>query len=301
MDPLRSRAKIKLAGTCLLILTCASIPSARAQNQVQRPRNAVTVLLGDSPYLGIQMEDVTSNDVAKHILSGERGVIVKQVEKGSPAETAKIQEKDVILEFSGMPVLSAAQLSRMVHETPVGRKVDIVVSRDGRKLNLTAQIGEREGQPGLGRNYDMLPGDGRGFEFFGPEGRAFRFRVPGGNQFFYQMPGMGGRVLEGQRLGLNVEPLSDQMAEFLGVKERRGVLVTSVAKDSPAASKLKAGDVVVQADGQNVYSPDDLARIVQRKEGGSIDLKIVRDKRDLTVTVDLPNTGSPKERRGFRL
>jgi serine protease Do len=295
MSSFASVGKFRAAGLIFLLLAFGMTPALLAQGKsVQK---TVSVALDGFSYLGIQMEDVTADNMAKYKLSGERGVIIKSVEKGSPAEAAKLQENDVILEYAGMPVMSTMQLSRMVRETPVGRKVDIVVSRDGKKVNLAAEIGKREGPVSLDRGITMLPrqDEGRGFELFGPNGRIFQFRVPEGKGAFnYLLP--RGFTLDKPRLGVTLEPLTDQMAEFLGVPGKKGALVTSVEQGSPAASKLKAGDVITRADNQSVDNPDDLARIVRNKGDGRIDLKVVRDKKEVSIAVDLPKNpdGHPK-------
>ncbi len=289
-----SRIRNGLAGLSLILFACSSsTPPAQAQRRTMPDRSAIVVAQGENSYLGIRMEDVTAADVGRYKLSAERGVIVKGVDKGSPAESAGIKLDDVILEYGSMSVFSAAQLARMVRETPAGRKVEIVVSRDGKRITLSAEIGGRGAGPKWAPN-------GEGFQFFGPEGRMFQFRIPGGNQFFYDAPGLGG-AFGRTRLGVTVEPLTDQMADFLGVKERRGVLVTSVVQDSPAASKLRAGDVIVQADGQNVYGPEDLARIIRDKDDGTVQFKVVREKQELSVSVDLQKTDTTRDRRGLRL
>jgi len=287
----------------LLLVACGVVPVSYAQ---EKPvRKVLRVELDGSSYLGIQMEDVTAANLAKYKLTDERGVIVRSVEKGSPAEAAKLQENDVILEYAGQPVMSTTQLARMVRETPIGRKVEIIVSRDGKKANLTVEIGKREEPMSLDRRITILPreGDGKGFDFFGPDGRRFQFSIPGSRGFMYGIPGPGGLAfsLERPRLGVTLEPLTGQMAEFLGVPGKKGVLVTSVEQGSPAATKLKAGDVITRADNQTVDSPDDLARLVQKKNDGKIDLTVIREKKEVSITVELPQRDTGKEKRGFRL
>jgi serine protease Do len=287
----------------LVLVACGVVPVLYAQEKTI-PK-VVRVEIDGSSYLGIQMEDVTADNMAKYKLTNERGVVVRSVEKGSPAEAAKLQENDVILEYAGQPIMSTMQLARMVRETPIGRKVEIVVSRDGKKVNLTAEIGKREGPMSLDRGITLLPreGEGRGFEFFGPDGRSFQFRIPNGREFMYGTPGLGGRVFsfERPRLGVMLEPLTDQMAEFLGVPGKKGVLVTSVEQGSPSATKLKAGDVITRADNRTVENPDDLARIVQNKDDGKVELKVIRDKKEIAITVELPQKNHGTARRGYRL
>ncbi len=274
-------------------------PLAAAQ-EVYSIDKEVRVGIGGG-YLGIEMEDVTADNMATYKLTSERGVIVRSVVKGSPAEAAGLQDKDVILEYAGMPVFSAQQMTRLVRETPVGRKVDLVVSRDGKKINLTAKIDKREAGPGAPENEPDV------MMFGAPGGRTFRFRTPeGGN--WPEMPGVPGmgpvwkEESSKPRLGVTLQPLTDQMADFLGVPGRKGVLVTSVVEGTPAVGKLKAGDVIVRADNQPIEDLGDLTRIVRGKpEGGKIELKIVRDKKEILVTVDLAGTGSKPQSQGFKL
>lgn len=244
-------------------------------------------------FLGIQMEDVTPDNMATYKLNSERGVIVRSVEKGSPAEAAGVQEKDVILEYAGTPVFSSMELSRLVRETPPGRKVDIAVSRDGKRVALSAKVAEREGPLSrVERGFQIMPrGDSRGFAFSFPPGME-------------QGLPFGGELRTGRpRLGVSLQPLTDQMAAFFGVTGRKGVLVTSVTEGSAAAGKLRAGDVIVSADGQPVNDPEDLTRIVQGKNEGALDLKVIRDKKEVTVSVTLPGSEEQRNRRsgGYRL
>jgi serine protease Do len=259
--------------------------SSDAQAQVLR-------IGGSGAYLGVRMEDVTAGNMAKYKLTREIGVIVRSVEKGSPAEAATLQENDVILEYCGIPVISAIQLGRLVEETPVGRQVDLVISREGKRLNLTAKLGER------GRsNIEVLPRGqlGEGFDFVVPGGRGLLFRGPGGSRSFsFDFP-----FETRPRLGVTLEPLTGQMAEFLGVPGKEGALVTSVTKGSPADTKLRAGDVIISADGKSIRNPEDLTGIIRGKEkGATTELRLIRDKKEITVSVQLDDGSSG---RGYKV
>jgi serine protease Do len=207
----------------------------------------------------------------------------------------------VILEFAGTSVQSVQQMRRLVRETPVGRKVDLVVSRGSMKINLTARIGKRETVGGGAENEPDI------MMFGAPGGRTFHFRTPeeGNWPEMPGMPGMGPSWKEESskpRLGVTLQPLTDQMAEFLGVPGRKGVLVTSVVEGSPAVGRLKAGDVIVRADNQPIEDLGDLTRTVRGKpEGGKLELKVVRDKKEIVITVDLAGTGAKPQNRGFKL
>jgi serine protease Do len=266
--------------------------------QTGRPRGTTRIYLNEpGPYLGVEIEDVTAENMPSYKLGSERGVIVRSVEKESPAEYADLRKNDVILEYAGMPVFSASQLTRLVAETPPGRKVDLVVSRDGTKTTVTAKIaeGERRGMYLDKGPLRIVPRSG--FEFAVPGGQMFRHSFPEGK--FDRFSDLLGR--ERSRLGLTLEDLTDQMGDFLGVPGKKGALVTSVAEGSPAAAaNLKAGDVIVRAGEEIVTDPQDLIRAVERRASGSrIDLKVVRDKKEITVPVDLP--GAERKTGGYNL
>ncbi len=294
----------------LVVLAAACMAFWASEKPAQAQRKVITRTIEvntDNPFLGIEMEDVTADNLATYKLSGERGVIVKRVEKGSPAESAGLQEKDVIWEFAGIPVISAVQLSRMVKETPIGRKVDLVVSREGKKMNLSAKIGKREsGDDAEARHVEIMPGWGGSgnFDFRTPAPRSYSLRIPEGEMHSFEAPEKGVFVYSNEkpRLGVTLQPVTDQMAEFLGVPEKKGALVSSVTAGSPAAGKLKAGDVITKAGQTAIAGPEDLIRAVSKVEkGGKIELSIVRDKKPLSLSIELPKEDSKDSKGGYRL
>jgi serine protease Do len=260
-----------------------ALPSSQAQTRVF---SNVPQLGLDGAYLGIQMKDVAGADVSKYKLSSERGVIVSSVIKGSPAETANLKEEDVILEFGGFAVWSSSQFSRLVQETPAGRKVDMVVSRDGKRINLTATLENRDGRSAE-RQIEIFPNDR-----FGPGQRSFQFRLP-------DMPDRPAANPSPQkaRLGVTVQPLTDQLGAFFGAPGNKGVLVASVLEGSPSTGKLKSGDVIISIDGKSVENPDELTRLIRAKSDGAVNLKVIRDKKEIPVVVNLPAS----DEKGYKL
>jgi serine protease Do len=254
------------------------------------PSRQVIRLGLDGAYLGIEMEEVTADNMAKFHLSSETGVIVRAVEKGSPAEAARLQVNDVILEYAGVPVLSAATLSRLVQETPANRTVSLAVSREGKKINLSAKLALRR---------DGIAAVERGNLLINPDDVLGRLnsRPLGNGTFSFTIPRDGSRALglisSGPRLGITVENLTAQMAEFLGVTGKKGVLVNNVNPGSPAAAVLKAGDVILALDQKPVTTPADLTQAMAKKEAGSkVEFRIVRDKKEITLSVDLPKSSA---------
>jgi serine protease Do len=283
---MKSFSRFALIAVSAFLLCCAISLPAQAQAD---PFPNIMRMNTSGSFLGIEMDDVSAANMSKFKLNSERGVIIRSVVKGSPAAEAGLHEGDVILEYAGFQVWSAQQLSRLVAETPPGRKAELVVSRDGKRMTLTAKIGTRGGTTIIGRGNET-PGDGmnRGFG-----DRMFIFPRPNQRD---NPPGESGRP----RLGLTLLPLSEQLAGTLGVPGKHGALVSSVQAGSPSAGKLQAGDVIISADGKEIRDADELIRIVGEKTEGTLALKVVRDKKQISVSVTLPSLPTP-EGRGIKL
>ena len=299
-----SFSKFRIAIPATIFACILAACSAAAQNRSIIIQNNS----GDS-FLGISMEDVTVSNMSEYKLTDEKGAIVRSVQEGSPAEEAGLRENDVIVEFEGQAVLSTRQFSRLVSETPIGRKVAVTVSRDGKRINLSATIGERTGSSAAQR-FETIPGDGqieRLFELFPPgsqwnpreipmnppdsRARPQRPDAPGGRQG-------AERSEQRPRLGVETQPLTEQMAGFLSVPGGKGVLITSVINGSASEGKLKAGDVVIGVNDREVESPADLTRFVQ-EASGEITVRIIRDKKQVSVNINLASDEVPGG--GYRL
>jgi serine protease Do len=282
-----SFAKISVAVTLVFFACCAVSPLSHAQSG-----SLPNILQVNTPgsYLGVQMEDVTAANMSKFKITSERGVIVQSVVKGSPAEEAGLHDEDVILEYGGFQVWSAQHFSRLVEETPPGRKVDLAVSRDGKRITMTAKIATRSGRTMVGRA-EMPPGNRTDRDLLD---RLFVLPRPD------QRDNAPGEPAGKPRLGVTLLPLSEQHAESLGVPGKKGVLVSSVSEGSPSAGKLHAGDVIISADGKETREPEQLTRIVREKSEGILALKVVRDKKQISIDVNMPALPGG-EGRGLKL
>jgi serine protease Do len=247
-----------------LALPVAAQPPAPAAPRVKIP----VVNRGPASYLGVGVVEVDS-EIAKSIgLKEERGVQVTQVDADSPASKAGLKEHDVILDYNGQRIEGTAQFVRMVSETPVGRKAALEIFRNGSNQTLSAQIGSRTGQ-----NYS--------FSVDAPMSAL----APTPPSVEFTMPDIPSGLLgwQSSTLGYMSEPIDGQLAEFFGVKE--GVLVRSVVAKSPAEKAgLKAGDVIVRADGAAVKSPREITGMLRRqRENKHLSLTVVRAHRELTL------------------
>jgi putative serine protease PepD len=72
------------------------------------------------------------------------GAFVEQVTDGGAAEVAGIQSGDVIVQFAGQPVNTAADLTAMVRAQPAGAEVDVVVVRESERVSFSVVLGDAE-------------------------------------------------------------------------------------------------------------------------------------------------------------
>jgi serine protease Do len=274
-------ASLLIVGTLLAVsgrpLPAQQAPSPDASERMQRMLHRMSLFEDDQSWLGIELEDVTQAKVQQLKLPGEYGAIVSHVEENSPAAKAGLKVNDVILEFGGMRVWSAAQLKQLVNETPPGRNVSLRISRNGRQLNVqvtTATAG--------------------GHAFAWPSFHAPRINFPPG--FFNQLAPFETRG----RLGIEAEDLTPQLASYFGVKQGKGVLITQVEAGSPAAKAgLKAGDCLVSVDSKEVASLSDLRSALrdQTESNHTVTLGLVRKGHEESVRVNLqpPRTPNPEQ------
>ena len=247
------------------------------------PRNSrVFVQNAGSSFLGVGVSEVDTERAKALNLKEERGVEVKNVDEDSPAAKAGVKVGDVVLEYNGQRVEGTEQFVRFVRETPVGRQVKLLISRNGASQTLTASIGSRPS------NMVFVGGDD--FTFKMPE-----IRIP-------DMP----RALtswQSRSLGVESESLSSQLAEFFGVKE--GVLVRSVIKGTAAEKAgLKAGDVITRIGDRKVSSPKDIPNALRSVSAGKVfPVTVTRDRKEMTLnaTIEEKSSGSGPRRRAVRM
>jgi membrane-associated protease RseP (regulator of RpoE activity) len=262
----------------------------------------LAVLGGRGGHLGVSVKDVDPS------VQGRSGAIVEEVREGSAAEKAGIRAGDVIAEFDGERVRGVRHLTRLVSETPEGRSVKAVVERDGKRVELTVTP-ESSAMAYGGRDLELVVPPMRFERLPGVEKelrRELERSLPReGTWSFRGRPGevFGFRMNERGRLGVSVQPLEGQLAEYFGTSN--GVLVNSVEKDSPAAKAgLKAGDVVTAVNGRAVSDPAALIDAVRdADDGATLSIDIVRDKKPQSLKAELEKREAvemPKRRQPVR-
>jgi serine protease Do len=251
---------------------------------VQDVQRHFQVLGGRDVQIGVSIADLEGDEAQKM-----SGAVVSEVRDDSPAAKAGLAPGDIVVEFDGEKVRSARHLSRIVGESPAGRSVKVVVQREGRRVDLqvTPEAALAHGDNEF--RFRRMPNPE--FEFNPPN---FRFDGPPRRGFLEEhgleeeedadvmvMPRGRGR------LGIRIQDITPQLGEFFGTD--KGVLVTSVEPESPAAKAgLKAGDVITAVGDAPVSSPSDLMRAVRRaNEGSDVSITYTRDKKSATATAKL--------------
>ena len=215
-----------------LAVSLLAIPVAQAQTTGGRQENRQVQLprAGQVSMIGLRLSDVTAEQVKTLKLSKQEGAVVESVRPNSPAATAGFHENDVVLQFAGERVRSAAHLTRLVAETPAGREVMVGVMRDGRRTDLKVKPDAGNWfEPRFGGMIDLNSEEWK--EQMERAGRAAR--EMGRNLPDVFAPGRG-------RLGVTVQELNAELAEYFGVKS--GVLARRARQWSAGAGCRARGD-----------------------------------------------------------
>ena len=260
------------------------------------PPAAFSFFLEGGSFLGVYAEDVNKENMGRYGLREARGVGITQVVKDSPAEKAGLKKDDVILRFEGDSVTSVRKLNRLVSEVAPDQTVRLAINRGGAEQEVSVTIGKRNVSANTFHRLD------------GPEGfEGLRGMMapgaPGANVWKWEGQGQGreGMIFSlgnNRRIGATTMQLTKQLADYFGIADGKGVLVSSVTDGSPAAKAgLKAGDVITSVDGEKVEAAGDLSRAINKKEDGDVTLTIIRNKDQKTITVT-PKNATPSGQPG---
>jgi S1-C subfamily serine protease len=236
---------------------------------------------GTQGYLGVDVRDVSADQVAALKLKDARGAEIVLVDHDAPAGKAGLREHDVVLQMNGQAIDGEDQIRKMLHECPPGKVITLVVSRDGQQITMTTQLStkeevERQAWAQHQTVPEPQPADISGSDF-SPASPAPPVRV---NTF------IGTILMDPSYTGAMLEEMSTQLADYFGVSSGLGLLVRSVQPDSPASSAgMRAGDVVMQADARPVVSAADWARVIKSSHGHSLTIVVMRDKKQQTLTL----------------
>lgn len=219
-------------------------------------------------FLGVDVGDLDQDKAQTLHLKDTHGAEITVLDHDAPAGKVGLKLHDVILEVNSQPIDNAEQVKQILHETPPGRKLQLVVSRDGVQEKVTVQLADRrkvqeEARERLG-SVGVSAGGGNAFVSDGAD-------LPASGNFHASIFGPSLHV------GAMIEPLTAQMADFLGVSG--GVMIKNVARKSAAdAAGLRAHDVVLEVGGEPVVTSSDWERLIRSSEGKPVQVEILRDR-----------------------
>jgi membrane-associated protease RseP (regulator of RpoE activity) len=267
-------------GWAVLIVLALTPPGARAQMRgidelLQEP--SALLHSNSQGYLGVELADVDQEKAQALKLKDLRGAVITLIDHDAPAGQVGLKVNDVVLKLNGQQVDGAEQLRRMLRELPAGRQVSLEISRDGNIQTLAVQLADRRAM-----EHDVWNKLGSGSDVFQrqpgmgmlPEGNA---PPPSG----FHLPFFGSSSLN---VGAMVEPLTRQMADYLGVSS--GLIVKEVSgKSSAAAAGLKAFDVILKVGANSITTLADWERALRSNQGKPVQVTVLREKKQQTLTL----------------
>jgi serine protease Do len=196
-------------------------------------------------WLGVSIQPLTQELAQSFGRKDPAGVLIADVVQDSPASRAGIAAGDIIVEFDGKKIDSPQDLQKVVAGTAPGKGVPLKVWRDKASKTLEIKIGETPDESIAAR------------------------------------PGSKGRGL----LGLDVRPITPDVARQLNLRSLEGVVVLRIEDDSPAAEAgIQRGDVIREVNRQRVRSVQDFERATRDlKEGDRITVLLQRGAQALYV------------------
>jgi serine protease Do len=210
-----------------------SIPSNLARGVAQQLAEAGRVRRG---WLGVNIQQVT-DEIAESLglRGGARGALIARAIEGGPAAAAGIRSGDVVLRFNNQEVREMRTLPRIVAESSVGAQVPVLLWRDGREETVTVTLGE-------------LPNETQ-------QAAATPNQQPRPD-----------RPVELSGLGMSVAGITSETRDRFRLRpEQRGVVVTQVAPNMPAAEReIRPGDVIVEVQQERVNTPQELQERLER-------------------------------------
>ncbi len=204
-------------------------------------------------WLGVSIQELTPELAQKFGLKDEKGALIGDVAKGSPAEKAGIKRGDIILAYNGKKITDVGALRNMVAQSKVGSEVPVTISRAGKEYNMKVLIMQ-------------LPKDASE-------------AVPGSTPEDSDLEGLS---------GITVMDLSREIARQLGLhKDERGVVVVRVDTGSSAEEAgIRKGDVIQEVDRKKIEGLSDYTKAIDGiRSGDPVLLFVNRGGRKFYVTV----------------
>jgi serine protease Do len=207
--------------------------------------------------IGVRFEeDLGTNPITLKSLGAPNGVVIEDIEPGSPAEKAGLKGGDVITSVNGQTIKTGNDLVNPIAQAPIGTKMKLTYVRDRAQKEATVTVEDRTHVfPNTAGRLGDQPGEAAPIEF-----------------------------------GLHVDNLTHDRAQRFGVEGKKGVIVTDVDPASFASDDLNfgRGDVITEINHDAITSLDDYRTAVAKlKPGVNVVFKVLRRQDDRILTVFL--------------
>lgn len=230
-----------------------AIPVNMAMDVISQLKSGGKVSRG---WIGVYIQEVDQDLARSFGMDRPSGALVAQVMADGPSE-GTLQAGDVILEFNGRPVASAAVLPSMVGVVNAGQTVPLVVMRAKQRINIDLKIGELPGEDELSKlrpSQEVEPLDD------GPK----------------------------SALGMEYADL-DEMTRQEAELATGGILVENIIGDPARRAGIQAGDVITMIDNRPVKSAEQFTKLASDlPQGETVAMLIYRDgsARFLALKID---------------
>lgn len=177
-------------------------------------------------WLGVVIQDVDENLAESFGLADSTGVLISDVQVGSPAEDAGVQDGDVVLKVNGQKVSNVSELRNKIALISPDEKAKLTIVRDGHTQNISVKIGEQ-------------PSD---FSRYSKENTEDIY----------------------DSFGLSFQKLTPEIAKQLGYKNRKGVIISDVEMGSSASKAgLKAGMLIEEVNRKSIKTVGDIKKAIK--------------------------------------
>lgn len=199
-------------------------------------------------WLGVGIQPLTPELGEKFGVKDGKGILINEVFEGDPAEMAGIKPGDIITKIANERLESPNQLSRVVAGFGPGEEVQVRIIRDGKSLTIPVALGVKKEKPIM----TSLPPMQNGID-----------------------------------LGIDVSPITDDLAERYKIEDREGILVTKVGRQSIAYSEgLREGDVIKEVNRVEVPTLSNFRDALEDvRPGETLLLRILRESRAFFVVL----------------
>lgn len=248
----------------LVAFVLTGISCTRAQHTPEPPdKPGVTVhkMKPGKAWLGVSLGSIGEETAKRLKLKSTSGALVQDVVEDSPAETAGIEDEDVITEFNGKSIGDAEELVSAVGKAKPGETVPVVLFRHDQNKTLQVKLGKMPSTPS-----------------------PFSIALP--RAPLVHIPEIG----TSETFGMELMNLNSQLGEYFAAPRGRGVLVERVKHRSAAAKAgFKAGDVIVKLGKEDIEETEDLWPAMEDyADGDSATFQILRRGSALSLSLVIP-------------